>query len=216
MHNSIPSRSLDVYCSISRKVCEIAKNLDLSLKYIDIGGGFFGGLPGKPNYSNYLAVISSELSSAFDKKSTCLIIEPGMSILAKSISYVTSVVDIKNTIYNKFVVTDGGRTQIDPIFRKNSYIYEISASNYEKRIIHDKQVVVGFTCIEGDRLFTIYNKPELKEGDKIIYRNLGAYTYSSASNFIKFLPEIYVYDGKETKKICEKWYAEDFMKKQLY
>jgi diaminopimelate decarboxylase len=164
---------------------------------------------------NYFAIISDTLSEYFDKEKTTLIVEPGQSILATAISYVTSVVDVKDTIYNRFVITDGGRTQIDPMFRKTSYFYEICAINNCERRIYAKQVITGFTCVEGDRLFFLENAPELKEGDKIIYHKIGAYTYTSASNFIKFLPAIYVNDGKEIYEVCKKWVAKDFINKQL-
>lgn len=215
LHNSIPTRSLDAYCAISKKACEIARVLDLTLDYVDIGGGYFGGLENRPNYLNYFAIIADTLSEQFDKEKTTLIVEPGQSILATAISYVTSVVDVKDTIYNRFVVTDGGRTQIDPMFRKNSHFYEISAENYKDRNTHPKQVVSGFTCVEGDRLFTLIEQPELKEGDKIIYHKIGAYTYTSASQFIKFLPSIYVEDENGIREVCKKWIAEDFMAKQI-
>lgn len=214
LHNSIPSRSLDAYCAIARKACEIVSVLNLQLDYVDIGGGFFGGLENRPNYLNYFAVISDVLSEYFDKDKTILIVEPGQSILASAIKYVTSVVDIKKTIYNRYVVTDGGRTQIDPMFRKNSHFYEIVAENYNKRSRIEKQVVVGFTCVEGDRLFTLLNEPELKEGDRIVYHKIGAYTYTSASQFIKFLPSIYVEDENGVHEVCKKWEATDFINKQ--
>ncbi len=214
MHNSIPTRALDVYCAIAKKVCEITEKYQLELDYVDIGGGFFGGMDNKPNFMNYFAVISGVLSECFDEKRTKLIVEPGMSVLSKAISYVTSVVDVKKTVYNTFVVTDGGRTQIDPMFRKTSHFYEICADGYEKRSSISKQVVVGFTCVESDRLFTLADQPELKEGDKIVYHKIGAYTYTSASQFIKFLPAIYMEDENGTHEVCKKWVAEDFMKKQ--
>jgi diaminopimelate decarboxylase len=214
LHNSIPSRSLDAYCAISRKACEITRVLNLQLEYVDIGGGFFGGLENRPNYLNYFAVISDALSEFFDKDKTILIVEPGQSILATAITYVTSIVDVKKTIYNRFVVTDGGRTQIDPMFRKNSHFYEIVADDYKNRSSVEKQVIVGFTCVEGDRLFTLLNEPELKEGDKIFYHKIGAYTYTSASQFIKFLPSIYVEDENGVHEVCKKWEAIDFINKQ--
>lgn len=215
MHNSIPTRSLDAYCAISKKACEIAKVLSLDLAYVDIGGGYFGGLENKPNYMNYFAIIADTLSEQFDKEKVTLIVEPGQSILATAISYVTSVVDVKDTVYNRFIITDGGRTHIDPMFRKTSHFYEISAEGYDHRKIHPKQVVSGFSCVEGDRLFTLADQPELKEGDIIIYHKIGAYTYTSASNFIKFLPAIFLKDENGISKVAEKWMVDDFLKKQL-
>lgn len=215
MHNSIPTRSLDAYCAIAKKACEIAKTLELTLDYVDIGGGYFGGMENRPNYMNYLAIIADTLSEQFDKTKTTLIVEPGQSILATAIAYWTSVVDVKDTIYNRFVITDGGRTQIDPMFRKSSHFYEIFAKNYDNRAICPKQVVTGFTCVENDRLFTLIDQPELKEGDKIVYHKIGAYTYTSASQFIKFLPSIYLEDENGIHEVCKKWVASDFMAKQV-
>lgn len=215
MHNSIPTRSLDAYWALSKKTCEIAEKLNLDLEYVDMGGGYFGGMENRPNYMNYFSIISDTLSEFFDKKKTKLIVEPGQSILATALSYWTSVIDIKDTVYNRFIITDGGRTQIDPMFRKSSYFHEICAEGYENRNVHPKQVVSGFTCVEGDRLFTLIDKPELKEGDKIVYYKIGAYTYTSASQFIKFLPSIYVEDENGIHKVCNKWVAEDFMIKQI-
>lgn len=215
LHNSIPTRSLDAYCAISKKACEIARVLKLDLEYVDIGGGFFGGLENRPNYMNYFAIIADALVEQFDKEKVTLIVEPGQSILATAISYVTSVVDVKDTVYNRFVITDGGRTQIDPMFRKTSHFFEISAEGYESRVTHPKQVVSGFTCVEGDRLFTLFDQPELREGDNIVYHKVGAYTYTSASNFIKFLPAIYLENEEDIVMVATKWEAEDFMRKQI-
>ena len=216
LHNSIPSRAPEAYAAISKKACEIAHELGLKLDYVDVGGGFFGGLENRPKYKDYFEVIARELSQGFNENETTLIVEPGMSILSAAIDYVTSVVDIKDTIYNRFVVTDGGRTQIDPMFRKTSHFYEIDADGYESRSVCDKQVVVGFTCVEGDRLFTLEGKPELAVGDKIIYHKVGAYTYTSSSNFIKFQPPIYVESECGTELVCERWTADDFMRKQKF
>lgn len=38
-----------------------------------------------------------------------------MAVIGAPISYVTTVVDVKDTEYNRFVVTDGTRTSIDPL-----------------------------------------------------------------------------------------------------
>ena len=215
LHNSIPSRSLDAYWAISKKACDIISDLDLELEYIDIGGGFFGGLDNKPSFEDYLAIIKERLSKFIDITKTKLIVEPGMSLLSTSMSYVTSVVDVKTNKDSIFVVTDGGRTQIDPMMRKKGFFYEIDAEKYEQRQVLKKQVVTGFTCIETDRLFTLVEMPKLMEGDKIVYHKVGAYTYCSSSNFIKFLPPVYVDDDGEIILVNKEWKAEDFLRKYI-
>ena len=44
MHNSTKTRSLNIYRKLAKKACEISKLFDYELEYVDIGGGFYGGL----------------------------------------------------------------------------------------------------------------------------------------------------------------------------
>ena len=59
MHNSTKTRSLNIYKALSEKACEISKLFNYELEYVDIGGGFFGGLEGKPSYLDYMKIISN-------------------------------------------------------------------------------------------------------------------------------------------------------------
>ena len=213
-HNSIPTRSLDAYCIIAKKACQLIQEFKLDLDYVDVGGGFFGGMENRPEYQDYFAIISEVCERVLDKEKTALIVEPGMSILSEAITYVTSVVDVKKTNRSVFVVTDGGRTHIDPMMRKQSHFYEIELSDCGRKTI-PCQVVCGFSCVEGDRFFKLTDYPELKEGDIIKYKKIGAYTYCSASNFIKFLPEIYLEDHNEIRLVQKGWEAEDFVSKMV-
>lgn len=40
-------------------VCVVQKEFGFELKYVDIGGGFFGGLDNKPQFEEYVSLISS-------------------------------------------------------------------------------------------------------------------------------------------------------------
>ena len=50
MHCSSKTRSLNIYNAISNVASEIIDRYDLELSYVDIGGGYFGGLPDKPSF----------------------------------------------------------------------------------------------------------------------------------------------------------------------
>jgi len=54
LHFSTKTRSLNVYRAISKTACAIKKKYKLELKYIDIGGGFYGGLENKPQFKDYM------------------------------------------------------------------------------------------------------------------------------------------------------------------
>lgn len=207
MHCSSKTRSIDIYKAIAHMCCEIKEKWKLDIDYIDIGGGFFGGVQGKPDFNKYLLNISRVLEKNFDKEKTKLIVEPGMSLIGAPVDYVTTVIDVKETTYNRFVITDGSRTNIDPLMRKSSYTYHVSCSD-DNRDRLPKQVVSGFTCMENDRLFILHDGIELKENDEIIYEKVGAYTMCLTPLFIEMFPDVYLEESGELRKVRERWGVE--------
>lgn len=209
LHTSSKTRSTAVYRAIAKTACRLAEQYDLNLGYVDIGGGFFGGMEGKPTFDDYFTIIAEELKKSFSPGKTMLIAEPGMSLIGPVVSFVTSVTDVKQTLRNRFVVTDGSRCQIDPLMRKTSYFYRTEYAALPEKTI-GKQVICGYTCMENDRIMTLENAGELREGDKIIYDKTGAYTMCLSPLFIKYFPAVYaVEDGKtvcvRARRTCENY-----------
>ena len=132
LHESSKTRMPDIYRAISETAAEIAGRYGLKLKYVDIGGGFFGGLETKPQFPEYFELVSGILRKQFDPEETALIVEPGMALIGPPVDYVTTVLDVKRTTRSLFAVTDGSRTQIDPLMTKTSYFYEIRRNGSEK------------------------------------------------------------------------------------
>lgn len=213
LHTSSKSRGLDIYRAIAMVACDIQKEFQLDLDYVDVGGGFFGGLPTKPQFDEYMALMADILSTQFDKGRTSLIIEPGMAVIGAPVRYVTTVIDVKDTQYNRFVVTDGSRTSIDPLMSKSSYFhsYERSADSS----IVPKQIICGYTCMEHDRLFEAIEEPALLPGDRIIYDKVGAYTMCLTPLFIKYFPDVYVERDGVFIKVREAWRPEDYLMKSI-
>lgn len=210
-HCSSKTRSLSVYKAISHMACQIKKEFNLDLNYLDIGGGFFGGLNDKPRFKDYLECISGILKEEYDSNRTTLILEPGMSLIGPPISFVTSVIDIKETNRNRFVITDGSRNNVDPLMGKNSYFYTIEyLSDESRRKNIDRQIVVGYTCMENDRLFKIENSKQLVVGDKVIYYKVGAYTMCLSPLFIKYFPDVYVQESDKLKLVRNRWTVNEY------
>lgn len=207
LHTSSKTRGLDIYKAIARTACQIVNDFDLKLEYIDVGGGFFGGLPNKPQFDDYLKEISELLKQNIDPPKTKLIVEPGMSVIGPNISYVTSVIDVKQTSYGVFAVTDGSRTQIDPLMSKSGYFHHIDYQNDDDTIVN-KQVVCGYTCMEHDRLLELREKRALTVGDLITYHKVGAYTMCLTPLFIKYFPDVYVKDNDQMLLVREHWTPE--------
>ena len=209
LHCSSKTRSLNIYKAIAQMACKIKEEFDINFEYVDIGGGFFGGMDNRPKFPDYLKLVSEILSKAYNPTETKLIVEPGMSLIGPAVDFVTSVIDVKDTTYNRFVVTDGSRTNIDPLMTKSAYFDEIIYQNENGAEI-EKQVVCGFTCMEHDRLFTLKNGKELFVNDKIVYHKVGAYTMCLSPLFIKYFPNVLLNDNGKLTVIRDKWDAKAY------
>lgn len=212
LHKSSKTRMPDIYRAIAETALEISAEYNLDLSYIDIGGGFFGGLESKPQFPEYFNMVSNILRERFEPQTTTLIVEPGMALIGAAIDYHTKVVDVKKTTRNTFVITDGSRTQIDPLMTKSSYFNEIVRHEVIEREIIDRQIISGFTCMEHDRLFEVMNEEEILPNDKIIYHKVGAYTMCLSPLFIKWFPDVYVIEAGKISKVRERWTVEEFRK----
>lgn len=212
LHCGSKTRSLAIYRAISGMACRIRREYGLQLSYVDVGGGYFGGMANKPQFADYLKCISEELKKEFSPSETTLIVEPGTSLITPPVDYITSVVDVKHTNRNCFVMTDGSRIDIDPRMTKKSYFHHIERADGGKdRINVPKQVVSGFTCMEDDRLFFLENEQELREGDRIIYHKVGGYTMCLTPLFIHYFPAVFVEENGRYHQVRKHWTWEQYV-----
>ncbi len=220
LHTSSKTRSVAIYRGLARMACQLKKEFDLQLSYIDIGGGYFGGMDNRPKFPDYVRAIREELAECFLPEETMLIMEPGTSLITPPVEYLTTVVDIKQTYANHLVITDGSRIDIDPLHGKTSYFHQLlyaSGVQPKKQREHiDKQVICGFTCMENDRLFIAENQRKLMPGDKISYQKVGGYTMCLTPLFIRYFPNVYLEEAGEYKVIREAWTAREYSQKSIY
>lgn len=201
LHINSVTRGIAVYRSVAKYASEIIRKYELSVSFIDIGGGFFGGVEGKPSGDDYIVTIKNELADTIDVKNVELLIEPGTAIIGSAADLVTSVLDVKKTDRATIVTTDGSRIHIDPLWKKNSYSYSIQCrANFTTRHKEEKQIICGYTCMDHDRMMTLSNVIALNVGDNIVYKRVGAYTMTFGGAFIRYFPDVYV--GKNNEYMC--------------
>ncbi|MDE6273172.1 MAG: diaminopimelate decarboxylase [Muribaculaceae bacterium] len=216
IHRTAHSRSPRFYeCSVAYAASVINK-YNLNLKYLDVGGGYFGIFPNKPTFTDYTEAIYRPLKRT-GLENLDIIIEPGNALTASCFKFISEVIDVKRVdSKTRFVTTDGSRNDVDPFFRKSDYLKDILYLN-ENRPIEYLQIVGGCTCLEYDRLFSLIEKPALMPGDRILYNNVGAYTLTLTPQFIRFWPRVYTLDkqGKlaEIRRPSE---ASDLFSTQTY
>ena len=207
LHTGSKTKSVRVYEVLVNEACRIAKAEKLNLSYIDIGGGFFGGGDSGQAYDAYIAAIHRILEEN-EMEQIELIVEPGASVVATAFSYCTKVIDVKDTNYGRYVVTDGTRLHIDPFMAKSQYRYETVASGTS---VLPKQTICGYTCMEKDRIMDIIEELELQVGDGIRYQIVGSYTLCLNASFISFLPRVYAMRGGKYTLAREKWGVEEYL-----
>ena len=209
LHRTTATRSLENYAAISRFAKKVIENYDLKISYVDIGGGYYGKLPGKPDYNEYAGVIAENLGI----KNITIILEPGNAVLASPIDYVMSVIDQKIVGEKSICTCDGTRLDIDPFFHKKRYQYELIGCNNDES--ESKQVICGCTCLEKDIITILENEKKLKTGDKIRMKWEGAYTMTLTPNFIRFLPSVYCYQNQSYKLVRKKWGTEQVLQNSI-
>lgn len=209
LHCNSVTRSVEVYKAIAKFAASIIRKYDLKPPYIDIGGGFFGGVEGKPTAKEYISVIKTELNKTVDITKTKLILEPGSAIIGSAVDLVTTVLDVKDTAKARIVTTDGSRIHIDPLWKKKSYMYSLETKS--KNILK-QQVICGYTCMDHDRLMRLENEKELVRGDTVIYHRVGAYSMTFGGAFIRYYPEVYVDIENELEKVRKKMTVNEYVK----
>ncbi|WFP17159.1 hypothetical protein [Citricoccus muralis] len=209
LHRTSRTQSLDVYRAAATVAAELVEEHELSLDWIDIGGGFFGGDDASPSFDDYIAAIRATLDDVVDTEATQLIVEPGGSLIAVPVEFHASVVDVKEIDGRTIVVTDASRTNIDPLFRRQR-VLDVrleSASNQT----HPEQIISGFTCMEDDRITKLHNRAELEPEDRLVFGKVGAYTMCFQPLFIEYLPAVYARQGDSLSLVRRKWGIDDFL-----
>lgn len=189
IHRTSRTRSVNFYYNLIDYALNELNKRSIKVDIIDVGGGYFGQMPGKPTYMDYASVIADRIRHHGFEDST-IIIEPGNAIVASCLSFVTSVIDVKHHDGCYYVTIDGSRIDIDPFFRKNDFFKEIRSA--DDAIEVPRQIIGGCTCLENDRLMELENHRLLQVGDEIRFNRVGAYTMTLTPLFIRYWPDVYV------------------------
>ena len=219
LHSSTKSRSVEVYGALAKLAVNVARDYNLDIEYIDMGGGYFGGRDDMPNYRDYFGVIARVLSECFSKDKVTLIAEPGVSLVSRASSLITEVIDTKDIRGHRYVVTTGSRVLLNPQVTRHTYPHHIeymespTAPDGSRQSLLS-QWICGSTCMEYDRLFEIRDGAELKPGDRVVYDLAGGYTIALSPLFIHYFPKVIIEKiTGETFVARDEWTNDEFLMK---
>ena len=197
LHQSSKSRSLNIFAAIAETAVKLAGEYGLTaLDYVDLGGGFFGGsfFPNKPGFEEYAETICTILKTAFDPTRTTLVLEPGAAILATSMDYLCSVLNIRQVRGQRIVTLDGSLLHINPMMNPHPTPFTMLNPGAES---DEEQIVAGSTCMELDRFWPRDMHNLAEHGTQFLFHACGAYMSTHNSSFINAAPNIYLERGGE-------------------
>ena len=191
------------------------KNID----FINVGGGFYGELTSKtskllnidnpPLYKDYAKTIYSvfkKFTKKYNTKLPGIIIEPGTSIIADSMKFVSKVKKIKKIKNHNIIVCLSAMHLLSPTNKKINLPVDLYDKNCKLKNYNDgyKYLVSGFTCIESDILGEISVKTKIDNSHFLVFNNVGSYSIVMGSNFILPQPAIFKFDGNSFINISTK------------
>jgi|TARA_B110000259_G_scaffold4786_1_gene5428 diaminopimelate decarboxylase len=160
---------------------KVIKDLNIKLKYVDLGGGFGISYTKKDkqiNLNNYAKLVHN-----FKKKLNCnIIFEPGRSMVGNTGILVSKIQYIKKGLNKSFIIIDAGmndfmRTALYDASHDIIPIIKTSKKNQESIEF------VGPIC-ETSCKFSKYKKyQKIQEGDFVAITDVGAYGSSLSSNY---------------------------------
>ncbi|MCD6521881.1 type III PLP-dependent enzyme [Candidatus Calescamantes bacterium] len=175
------------------KFYEIAKKDGIFLEILNIGGGF--PIPYK-NPVPHLEVFCKPIKEILDKKFTKVKImaEPGRAIVGDAGLLICKVIGITKRNRKIWYYVDESVYGLfsGKIYDQASYPLMVKCNGVRKY----RSVIAGRTCDSFDIIEKEIKLPLLKMGDLIVALQMGAYTYSSSSEFNGFeKPKVKIIEG---------------------
>ena len=210
------SETEKVYQSMTNLLNIAKRDFFPELKFIDFGGGFkvdYFPTSNKIDYKNFGKNISNIFSDFCNSYGSELYMyfEPGKYIVAESGNLVVEVNTLKDNRGRLIAGTNSGFNHLIRPLLYGAYhqIENISNPNGQKKVYD----ICGNLCETGDCFAEQRELPEILEGDKLVIKNTGAYSYSMGSIYnLRSMPsEILVVNGKDilvTKKMSNEELAD--------
>jgi ornithine decarboxylase len=199
---------------LARKTFDIAETFGYNFKLLDIGGGFPGNKPEGLQFSEIARVLRPALDELFDSSIT-IIAEPGRYFVSTAYTLAVNVTS-RRVIGRDTIITDNGQNEHPsfmyyvndgmygafncitfdhqipipiPLFRNGEYYYRDPMGNTQEFSCS----IWGPTCDSIDLIAKDIMLPQLHIGDWLVFKNMGAYTLASSSNFNGFKKSAVVY-----------------------
>jgi len=208
-HIGSSCKNKNVFKDVIRKckyVFDTGNSYGFNMNILDIGGGFLGDID-NVLFDDVAEVINEAINTNFTKtevESMRIIAEPGRYFCSASHTLVTSVICTKTRVNGKtgeitmvYYISDGVYGIFSgALFDYATFEIEVFNPDHPDKVEKNEPVyysiIFGPTCDSLDIINKGCMLPLLEVGDKLIIRNIGAYSIESATEFNGFpIPEKY-------------------------
>ena len=204
-HNNCESNNLQQLVETCRKLVKACSGLLERVDWINIGGGYL--FNEESDMQGLVESVQILNATGVEK----IFFEPGKAIVGDTGYLVSSVVDLFSSEGKDIAILDCSVNHLPEVFefQYQPEIYpQVNGGNYEYRLS-------GMTCLSGD-LFGDYcfDRP-LTLGDRIVFRDVGAYMYVKASMFNGInIPSVYMYERNGGLRLIKEHGFKDFQDRQ--
>ena len=174
LSNTPYKKTLDV-------LAKLIRDLNIKLKYVDLGGGFgikYSKKDKQIDLNNYAKLVYS-----FKKKFNChIIFEPGRSLVGNTGILVSKIQYIKKGLNKNFIIIDAGMNDFmrPALYDAAHDIVPIIKTN-KKNLASIE--FVGPICETSCKFIKYKKYQKINEGDFVAITNVGAYGSSLSSNY---------------------------------
>jgi diaminopimelate decarboxylase len=151
-----------------------------------------------PTYADYALAIAPQLATAYPRLGDTgpeLILEPGTALVADVMRFAARIVDVKTIRSRTFALASGSIHNIKPTLHNKQMPMRVFRSGTGTSSRSGGRIdVVGYTCMEHDRLYADYDGP-VGVGDWVVFGNVGAYSIVMMPPFIRPSPGIVAYES---------------------
>ena len=165
-----------------KKVLQFLKEYHIEVDYFNIGGGL--GIMYSIENPQTAKSFAKSVLPMLKKSGLRIILEPGRFISGNSGILVTSVLYTKRTPRKKFVIVDGGMSDlIRPSLYEAYHKIVPVVARQDSSDTAEKVDIVGPICETGDFLGKDRLLPQTFKGDLLAIMGAGAYGFTMSSNY---------------------------------
>lgn len=189
-------RGLDAWAERAKIMLDMAdKYIDGVPQYISLGSGMFAdmadylknqfGGDSVPTYEDYCKATILPFAEHYKDvvNKPMLFTEPGTTVVARYLSFVSKVLSIKQIRGRWIANMDGDYHNLGEICTMKKLPTHVIAGGKEQKRYNNIDIM-GFTCLEQDVMVPAW-EGNLAEGDILVFDNCGGYSIVSKPQFIK-------------------------------